>query len=98
MLSRVTLRWKPPQPIFDPANPKQCLYNCTNELNYFSHTVGVGARYATPVGPVRVDLGYQINRPLFVIPIPCPSGTTTIASGCVAIAVWSSGSCFVASP
>ena len=75
-LSRVTLRWKPPQPIFDPANPKQCLYNCTNELNYFSHTVGVGVRYATPVGPVRVDLGYQINRPLFVIPIPCPSGTT----------------------
>ncbi|HEY1422378.1 MAG TPA: POTRA domain-containing protein [Candidatus Acidoferrum sp.] len=75
-LSRVTLRWKPPQPIFDPANPKQCLYNCTNELNYFSNTAGIGVRYATPVGPVRVDLGYQMNRPLFVIPIPCPSGTT----------------------
>jgi outer membrane protein assembly factor BamA len=75
-LSRVSLRWKPPQPIFDPANPKQCLYNCTNELNYFSHTAGIGVRYATPVGPVRVDLGYQLNRPLFVIPIPCPSGTT----------------------
>ena len=75
-LSRVTLRWKPPQPIFDPANPTKCLYNCTNELNYFSNTVGVGIRYATPVGPVRVDLGYQMNRPLFVIPIPCPSGTT----------------------
>jgi outer membrane protein assembly factor BamA len=76
-LSRVTLRWKPPQPIFDPANPKQCLYNCTNELNYFSNTAGVGVRYATPVGPVRVDLGYQMNRPLFVIPIPCPRGSTT---------------------
>lgn len=75
-LSRVTLRWKPPQPIFDPASPTKCLYNCTNELNYFSNTVGVGIRYATPVGPVRVDLGYQMNRPLFVIPIPCPSGTT----------------------
>jgi len=76
-LSRVTLRWKPPQPVFDPANPKQCLYNCSNELNYFSHTIGAGVRYATPVGPVRVDLGYQMNRPFFVIPIPCPSGTTT---------------------
>ncbi len=77
-LNRFTLRWTSPRPIFDPANPKQCLYNCTNELNYFSHTVGLGARYATPVGPVRVDLGYQINRPYFVIPIPCPSGTTPV--------------------
>jgi outer membrane protein assembly factor BamA len=76
-LDHVTLRWSSPKPIFDPANPKQCLYNCTNELSYFSHTVGVGVRYATPVGPVRVDLGYQVNRPFFVIPIPCPSGTTT---------------------
>jgi outer membrane protein assembly factor BamA len=76
-IDRVTLRWSSPKPIFDPANPKQCLYNCTNELNYFSHTLGVGVRYATPVGPIRVDLGYQMNRPFFVIPIPCPSGTTT---------------------
>jgi len=75
-LDRVTLRWSSPKPIFDPANPKRCLFNCTNELNYFSHTVGVGLRYATPVGPVRVDLGYQMNRPFFVIPIPCPSNTT----------------------
>jgi hypothetical protein len=28
----------------------------------------------------------------------CPSGTSTIASGFVAMARWSSGSCFVASP
>jgi outer membrane protein insertion porin family len=75
-INTVNLHWSTPKPIFDPANPKQCLYNCTNELNYFSHTIGVGARYATPVGPIRVDLGYQLNRPNFVIPIPCPSGTT----------------------
>ena len=75
-LSRVTLRWSSPKPVFDPSNPKQCLFNCTNELNYFSHTMGVGVRYATPVGPIRVDLGYQVNRPYFVIPIPCPSGST----------------------
>ena len=30
-------------------------------LNYFSHTVGLGLRYPTPVGPVRVDFGYQLN-------------------------------------
>ena len=73
-LSRVTLRPYPPKPIFDPANPKQCQFNCTNELNYFAHTVGFGIRYATPVGPIRIDLGFPINRPRFVAPIR-PSGT-----------------------
>jgi outer membrane protein assembly factor BamA len=66
-LSHITLRYKPPTPIFD--TPTHCEFNCTNELNYFSHTVGFGVRYATPVGPIRIDLGYQLNRPLFVIPV-----------------------------
>jgi outer membrane protein insertion porin family len=35
------------------------------DLNYFSHTVGAGLRYATPIGPVRVDFGYQINPAQF---------------------------------
>jgi outer membrane protein insertion porin family len=78
-LSRVTFRYKPPTPVFD--TPTHCEYNCTNELNYFSHTVGFGVRYATPVGPIRVDLGYQINRPLFVIPVPCPSTAPTCVVG-----------------
>src|SRR6266849_3407868 len=77
-LSRVTLRWSSPKPIFNPANPTQCQFNCTNELNYFSHTVGLGFRYATPVGPIRIDLGYLINRPQFVTPI-CASGVATVA-------------------
>ena len=75
-LSRVTLRPYPPKPVFDPANPTQCQFNCTNELNYFAHTVGLGFRYATPVGPIRIDLGYQINRPSFVAPA-CPSGVSS---------------------
>ena len=75
--SRVTLRWLPPKPVFNPADPTQCLYNCTNELNYFSNSIGFGVRYATPVGPIRVDLGYQMNRAYFVVPIPCPSGSTS---------------------
>lgn len=37
----------------------------TTELNYFSHTVGFGLRYGTPVGPVRVDFGYQLNPGLY---------------------------------
>jgi outer membrane protein insertion porin family len=82
-LDHITLRAYSPKPVFaleDPAqpasatNPTVCVYNCTNELNYFAHTVGFGIRYATPVGPIRIDLGYQINRPFFVV--PCVTSTT----------------------
>jgi outer membrane protein insertion porin family len=75
--SRITLRWSPPKPVFVPAipgqppgpfNPTRCVTNCTNELNYFSHTVGFGLRYATPIGPIRIDMGYQLNPAEFVIP------------------------------
>jgi outer membrane protein insertion porin family len=79
-LGRVTFRAAPPKPIFDPANTKQCLNNCTNELNYFSHTVGIGFRYSTPVGPIRIDLGFPINRPQFVAPI-CPTGQPSCLDG-----------------
>jgi outer membrane protein insertion porin family len=71
-LSRITFRAYPPKPIFNPANPTECQFNCTNELNYFAHTVGFGLRYSTPVGPIRIDLGFPINRPQFVSPI-CPN-------------------------
>ncbi len=76
-LDRITFRAYSPKPVFvlqDPSmppsatNPTLCVSNCTNELNYFAHTVGFGIRYATPVGPIRIDLGYQINRPFFVVP------------------------------
>jgi outer membrane protein insertion porin family len=40
----------------------------SGELSYFSHTVGIGFRYATPIGPVRVDLAYQLNAAQFFIP------------------------------
>lgn len=88
-LSRITFRWSSPEPVFKAAypginpgryNPTTCVYNCTNELNYFSNTIGFGLRYATPVGPIRIDLGYELNRPEFVIPCPnaavfCQQGT-----------------------
>jgi outer membrane protein insertion porin family len=38
----------------------------SGQLSYLSHTVGFGFRYNTPVGPVRVDLSYQINPAQFV--------------------------------
>jgi outer membrane protein assembly factor BamA len=33
--------------------------------NYVSHAVGVGARYQTPIGPLRFDFGYNLNPPYF---------------------------------
>jgi len=88
-LTRMTFRWSSPDPVFKTAypgyppgrfNPTQCVENCSNELNYFSHTIGVGLRYATPVGPIRIDVGYELNRPQFVIPckngaVPCQEAT-----------------------
>jgi outer membrane protein assembly factor BamA len=35
------------------------------DFNYMVHSVGFGIRYRTPVGPVRVDLGYSPNAPRF---------------------------------
>lgn len=45
-----------------------CLTNCTNQMKYFSHTVGFEFRYGTPIGPVALDLGYQLNPGSFVSP------------------------------
>lgn len=36
-------------------------------FNYFSHAVGVGARYKTPVGPIRVDFSYNLNPPVYPV-------------------------------
>lgn len=51
----------------------------SGDLAYFSHTIGLGLRYATPIGPVRVDFGYQINPAQFfaqcTVGPACPTGT-----------------------
>jgi outer membrane protein assembly complex protein YaeT len=36
------------------------------DFDYMVQTVGFGFRYRTPVGPVRIDLGYNLNPPRFV--------------------------------
>ncbi len=39
----------------------------TCNFNYYSHALGLGARYKTPVGPIRVDLSYNLNPPVYPI-------------------------------
>jgi len=41
--------------------------NSTCSLNYLSHAIGGGLRYKTPIGPVRLDVGYNLNPPTFPI-------------------------------
>jgi outer membrane protein assembly complex protein YaeT len=35
------------------------------DFDYTVHAAGIGLRYRTPVGPVRVDLAYTLNPPTF---------------------------------
>jgi outer membrane protein insertion porin family len=37
------------------------------DFNYFSHAVGLGARYKTPVGPIRVDFSYNLNPTVYPV-------------------------------
>lgn len=59
-VNHISLAWKAPS---------------LTDLNYFSHTVGFGLRYPTPVGPVRVDFGYQLNPASYQV-----FNTTTMAT------------------
>lgn len=48
------------------------------DLNYVSHSVGAGIRYKTPIGPIRIDYGYNLNPPLFPIKDGTPTRSETL--------------------
>ncbi|MBV8894380.1 MAG: BamA/TamA family outer membrane protein, partial [Acidobacteria bacterium] len=54
-------RWRQPNPgaCKNQSTYRQC------DFNYVAHAVGVGIRYKTPIGPVRFDIGYNLNPPVF---------------------------------
>ena len=39
--------------------------NCN--FNYYTHSIGLGARYNTPVGPIRLDFAYNLNPPIYPV-------------------------------
>ena len=52
------------------AHPGQCntaTTSTTCDFNYFNHAIGFGVRYRTPIGPVRLDLGYSLNPTRFPV-------------------------------
>ena len=38
-------------------------------FNYFSHAPGIGLRYHTPIGPIRLDFSYNLNPPIYPVNI-----------------------------
>ena len=51
--------------VLTPGAPPVAPTTC--EFRYMSHALGAGLRYRTPIGPVRVDVGYNLNPPTFPI-------------------------------
>ncbi len=39
----------------------------TCSFSYFSHAPGLGVRYHTPVGPIRLDFSYNLNPPIYPV-------------------------------
>jgi outer membrane protein insertion porin family len=39
----------------------------TCDFNDFSHALGLGLRYHTPIGPIRADFSYNLNPPIYPI-------------------------------
>jgi translocation and assembly module TamA len=46
---------------YDGGNVFQHIGFGSNFWSNYSNTVGIGLRYATPVGPVRIDIGHNLN-------------------------------------
>ncbi len=47
------------------GNASEAVGTCN--FNYYSHAVGLGLRYGTPVGPIRVDFSYNLNPPIYPV-------------------------------
>jgi outer membrane protein assembly complex protein YaeT len=53
---------------YNPAGPQTSTgKQGTCSFNYFSHAPGVGLRYHTPVGPIRLDFSYNLNPPIYPV-------------------------------
>lgn len=85
-LGHSLLRWHQPHPEDCKAAAAAAVGSAPNQavlaeacrFDYISHSVGGGIRYRTPIGPVRFDLGYNLNPPVFpVLTIDSITGRVT---------------------
>ena len=54
----------PPEPT---GTPTSTGFQGGCSFNYFSHALGLGLRYHTPAGPIRLDFSYNLNPPIFPV-------------------------------
>jgi outer membrane protein insertion porin family len=47
---------------------------------YISHAVGMGIRYRTPIGPIRIDVAYNLNPTVYPATVAGPNNTTAFQS------------------
>jgi outer membrane protein assembly complex protein YaeT len=47
------------------GNASEAVGSCN--FNYYSDAIGLGVRYGTPVGPIRVDFSYNLNPPIYPV-------------------------------
>jgi len=52
-------------PSTTPSNSTGLIGPCS--FNYFSHALGIGLRYHTPAGPLRLDFSYNLNTPVYPV-------------------------------
>jgi outer membrane protein assembly factor BamA len=64
---------KPP-----PESPVETSGACS--FNYFSHAVGIGLRYKTPIGPVRADFSLNLDPSIYPVFVTYASSSSTTAS------------------
>jgi outer membrane protein insertion porin family len=58
----------PAAPDLPPAGPVTSTgWQGQCSFNYFSHALGLGLRYHTPAGPIRLDFSYNLNTPIFPV-------------------------------
>jgi outer membrane protein assembly complex protein YaeT len=57
----------PANPVTPPGPVNSTGWQGGCSFNYFSHAPGVGLRYHTPVGPLRLDFSYNLNPPIFPV-------------------------------
>jgi outer membrane protein assembly factor BamA len=65
-------RWH--QPNTDLCRNQNTASQCS--FNYVSQAVGAGVRYRTPIGPIRIDVGYNLTPTVYPANLAGPDGTT----------------------
>ena len=54
--------------------------NSPTDLDYTTHAIGFGVRYMTPLGPLRFDVGYNLNPPRFQLQVPGGLGVNQLSN------------------